>query len=83
MVDGYTIPELVEGLFDKNDKAAYKCLQELEKTSLLKNSVYQFLDTFVSYVLTRLSGRHILRIKSTWWHNSELMSANKTRFIFE
>ena len=42
--------ELVNGLFDKNDKVAYKCLKELLSASEKDNSVYRFFDTFASMI---------------------------------
>ena len=52
--------DLINGLFDNNDKAAYKCLKELLAASEKDNGVYQFFDTFAdmidndkSYVRTR------------------------------
>ena len=42
--------ELVNGLFDKNDKAAYKCLKELLSVSEKDNGVYQFFDTFADMI---------------------------------
>ena len=42
--------ELINGLFNKNDKVAYKCLKELLSASEKDNSVYQFFDTFASMI---------------------------------
>ena len=53
MIDGVVmsnISELVNGLFDKNDKAAYGCLKELLSASEHDNSVYQFFDTFTDMI---------------------------------
>ena len=65
------ITELVNGLFDKNDKAAYGCLKELVSVSEQGNSVYPFLDTFVdmmenenSYVRTR--GLLLISANAKW-----------------
>ena len=71
------VPELITGLFDKNDKAAYKCLQELEKTSLLNNSVYQFFETFAdmlnsnnSYIRTR--GLLLISANAKWDEDNKI-----------
>jgi len=40
------ITELINGLFDKNDKAAYSSLKELVSASEQDSSVYLFFDTF-------------------------------------
>ncbi|MCL2460543.1 MAG: SufBD protein [Euryarchaeota archaeon] len=65
------ISELVNGLFDKNDKAAYKCLKELISASEQDNGVYQFFDTFAdmidnenSYVRTR--GLLLISANAKW-----------------
>lgn len=62
---------LINGLFSKNDKAAYVCLKELEVASEQDNSVYQFFDTFVdmidndnSYVRTR--GLVLISANAKW-----------------
>jgi hypothetical protein len=54
------ISELINGLFDKDDKAAYKCLKELDAISEQDNRVYQYFDTLAdmidsdnSYIRTR------------------------------
>ena len=54
------IPELIAGLFDRDNKSAYKCFMELQTASESDNRVYQFFDTFAemidddnSYVRTR------------------------------
>jgi len=44
------VSELVNGLFGKDDKAAYKCLKELESASDKNNSIYQFFDTFTKMI---------------------------------
>jgi len=66
-----TISELVNGLFDKNDKIAYKCLIELESASEQDSRVYQFFNTFVdmidndnSYIRTR--GLLLIAINAKW-----------------
>ena len=63
--------ELVNGLFDKNDKAAYKCLKELLSVSEKDNGVYQFFDTFAymidnynSYIRTR--GLVLISANAKW-----------------
>ena len=40
------ISELVSGLYDSNDKSAYKCLKELELASEKDSSIYSFFDIF-------------------------------------
>jgi len=66
-----SIAELINGLFDKNDKAAYKCLKELLSVSEQCNDVYIFFDTFVdminndnSYVRTR--GLLLISANAKW-----------------
>jgi hypothetical protein len=66
-----TILGLINGLFDKNNKAAYKCLKELEAASEQDNSVYHFFDAFVdmidndnSYVRTR--GLLLISANAKW-----------------
>ena len=68
-VDNYT--ELVNGLFDKNDKTAYKCLKELVSASEKDNGVYQFFDIFTemidnenSYIRTR--GLLLISANAKW-----------------
>jgi len=63
--------DLINGLFDNNDKAAYKCLKELLSASEKDNSVYQFFDTFAgmidndnSYIRTR--GLLLLSANAKW-----------------
>ena len=63
--------ELINGLFDKNDKTAYKCLKELISASEKDNGVYPFFDTFVemidngnSYVRTR--GLLLISANAKW-----------------
>ena len=63
--------ELINGLFDKNDKVAYKCLKELLSASEKDNSVYQFFDTFAgmidnenSYIRTR--GLLLISANAKW-----------------
>lgn len=65
------ISELVNGLLDKNDKAAYKCLKALQSASEQDNSVYQFFDTFAdmidsenSYIRTR--GLLLISANAKW-----------------
>ena len=65
------ISELVSGLYDSNDKSAYKCLQELELISEKDSSVYSFFDTFVemldnsnSYIRTR--GLLLISANAKW-----------------
>ena len=71
------ILELIDGLFDKNDKAAHKCLKELEIASEQDNSVYQFFNTFVdmmdndnSYVRTR--GLLLISANAKWDADSKI-----------
>ena len=45
-----SIAELINGLFDKNDKAAHKRLKELVSTSEPSNDVYKFFDTFADMI---------------------------------
>jgi len=66
-----TIPELINGLFYKNDKAAYKCLKELISASEKDNGVYQFFDIFSemidndnSYIRTR--GLLLISANAKW-----------------
>jgi hypothetical protein len=63
--------ESINGLFDKNDKAAYKCLKELLSASEKDNRVYQFFDTFAdmidndnSYIRTR--GLLLISANAKW-----------------
>jgi len=63
--------ELVNGLFNKDDKAAYKCLKELVSASEKDNGVYQFFDTFAdmidsdnSYIRTR--GLLLISANAKW-----------------
>ena len=65
------ISELVAGLFNKDDKAAYKCLKELVSLSEQDNVVYQFFDTFTdmidndnSYIRTR--GLLLISANAKW-----------------
>ena len=65
------ISELVSGLYDNNDKSAYKCLQELELASEKDSSVYSFFDIFVemldnsnSYI--RTSGLLLISANAKW-----------------
>lgn len=65
------IIELVNGLFSKNDKAAYKCLKDLMSASEQDNRVYQYFDTFAdmidddnSYVRTR--GLLLISANAKW-----------------
>ncbi|AQR95906.1 SufBD protein [Clostridium saccharoperbutylacetonicum] len=44
------IAELIEKLYSKNDKAAYKALQLLEAESEKSNDVYKFFDRFVELI---------------------------------
>ena len=46
------ISEMVNGLFNKDDNAAYKCLRELVSVSELDNGVYHFFDTFAEMIDT-------------------------------
>ena len=63
--------ELIDGLFDKNDKTAYKCLKELVSASEKDSGVYQFFDTFAemidndnSYIRTR--GLLLISANAKW-----------------
>jgi len=63
--------ELINGLFDKNDKAAYKCLKELVSASEKDDGVYQFFDIFAemidndnSYIRTR--GLLLISANAKW-----------------
>ena len=63
--------ELISGLFGKNNKAAYKCLEELVSASENDSSVYQFFDTFAemidsenSYLRTR--GLLLISANAKW-----------------
>ena len=63
--------ELVSGLLDNNDKAAYKCLKELMSVSEQDNRVYQYFDTIAdminsenSYVRTR--GLLLISANAKW-----------------
>lgn len=54
------IRDLVNGLTNKNNKHAYKCLQELQSLSKQKNEIYKYFDEFLemlnstnSYIRTR------------------------------
>lgn len=65
------IIELVNGLLDKNDKAAYKCLKELLSVSEQDNRVYHYFDTIAdmidnenSYVRTR--GLLLISANAKW-----------------
>lgn len=65
------IIELVNGLLDKNDKAAYKCLKKLLSASEQNNCVYQYFDTIAdmidnenSYVRTR--GLLLISANAKW-----------------
>ena len=65
------IQELVNGLFNKDDKTAYKCLKELESASEKDNSVYRLFDTFAemmdnenSYIRTR--GLLLISANARW-----------------
>ena len=63
--------ELINGLLDNNNKAAYKCLKELLSASEESNCVYQFFDTFAdmidndnSYIRTR--GLLLISANAKW-----------------
>ena len=63
--------ELINGLFDANDKVAYRCLKELVSASEKDSSVYQFFDTFAemldndnSYIRTR--GLLLISANAKW-----------------
>ena len=63
--------ELINGLFEKNDKVAYKCLKELITESEKDACVYPFFDTFAemidndnSYIRTR--GLLLISANAKW-----------------
>jgi len=63
--------ELINGLFDKDKKTAYKCLKELVFASEKDNSIYRFFDTFAkmidddnSYIRTR--GLLLISANAKW-----------------
>jgi len=63
--------EAVNGLCDKDDKVAYKCLKALIAASEQDNRVYQFFDTFAdmldsdnSYLRTR--GLLLISANAKW-----------------
>jgi len=65
------IVELVKGLFDKNNKQAYACLQELEAASGHSREVYRHVDVFAemldsdnSYIRTR--GMVLIYANAQW-----------------
>lgn len=65
------ISELVSGLYDSNDKSAYKCLKELELASEKDSSIYSFFDIFAemlnnsnSYIRTR--GLLLISANAKW-----------------
>lgn len=71
MVDVDNLSELVKGLLDKDDKAAYKCLKALEAASAEDNRVYAYFDAFAdmlesesSYVRTR--GLLLISANAKW-----------------
>ena len=63
--------ELISGLFETNDRVAYRCLKELISASEKDSSVYQFFDTFAemigndnSYIRTR--GLLLISANAKW-----------------
>lgn len=44
------INELIEILYSKDNKTAYKCLKLLQSESEESNDVYKFFDTFVEMI---------------------------------
>lgn len=67
----HTIAETFELLFDKNNKVAYKALQELQKESEESNCVYPYMDRLSdmldsdnSYIRTR--GLTLLAYNAKW-----------------
>ncbi len=65
------IEEIFELLFDKNDKTAYKALQELQKESEETNDVYPYMDRLSdmlesdnSYIRTR--GLTLIAYNARW-----------------
>lgn len=56
----YNMEDLIQNLYNSDNKVAYSCLKELEKISCKSNELYEYLDTFVemlddnnSYIRTR------------------------------
>lgn len=65
------IQELVNGLKDKDDKYAYRCLKLLETESINSDTVYPYIDLFVSmmnnpnsYIRTR--GIKLIAANAKW-----------------
>lgn len=65
------IIDLVNGLYDKNDKSAYRCLKELELASKADERVYPYFDYFAkmlahpnSYIRTR--GLLLISANAQW-----------------
>lgn len=56
----YNMEDLIQNLYNLDNKVAYSCLKELEKVSYTSNEVYEYFDKFVemldnknSYIRTR------------------------------
>ncbi|WPC39911.1 SufBD protein [Clostridium sp. JS66] len=67
----YSVTELIERLFSKDNKAAYQALQMLETESEKSNEVYKFFDRFVemiedknSYIRNR--GIALISVNAKW-----------------
>jgi hypothetical protein len=65
------INELINSLFDKDDKTAYKCLKELVSASEKDNGVYQFFDTFTEMIdndnsFVRTRGLLLISANAKW-----------------
>lgn len=44
------IKKMIDGLFDKNNKSAYKCFQELEKITEQNSEVYEHFGVFAEMI---------------------------------
>ncbi|AGF57219.1 hypothetical protein B0P06_004488 [Clostridium saccharoperbutylacetonicum] len=65
------ITELIEKLYSKDDKAAYKALQLLEAESEKSNDVYKFFDRFVELIedsnsYRRTRGIILIAVNAKW-----------------
>ena len=61
MKERYNMENLIQNLYNLDNKIAYSCLKELEVISYTSNEVYKFFETFVemldnknSYIRTEL-----------------------------
>ena len=66
-----SVQDLVDGLKDRDDKRAYRCLKQLEEISIRSAEVYPFFDTFAemlnntnSYIRTR--GIVLIAVNARW-----------------